>query len=149
MKKQMIDHVISQLLFDGEVEETTQSVRYKGQYFADDKVAEFTIIFPVTEDDSNEYKVQFNGRESQNLNRKHNLKDQISSVVSEAIETPANEVQEVPPVDLTEQIMQAFKELQGTAHRNTTTKKAFNREKRKARNKQARKSRRVNRLRAR
>jgi uncharacterized protein (DUF2384 family) len=67
----------------------------------------------------------------------------------QAIETPANEVQEALPVDLTKQIMQAFKELQGTAHRNTTTKKAYNREKRKARNYQARKSRRVNRLRAR
>lgn len=129
MKNVLINHVISKLPFDGHVTVTKQSTRYSSIYTIGDSNAEFTIIFHHSDDSAIDYKVQFNGRMSQNLNKKHMIREKIASMVENSIND------NIP--DLTT--------LLRVARRNIKTNSHFNRGKRKQRNKTAKKSRRINR----
>lgn len=143
MKKELINKVVDRLTFAGEVQETKNSTRYIGDYFTDeDQVAKFTIIFPHTDNELDDnYKVQFNGKDSQRLNKKYNLKEHIESVVNDAIE-----YDESGENNNFQNALDMFNMLGSTL---SVQRKRIDKTKRKKRNSQAKRSRRINRMRKR
>lgn len=134
MKQETIKGITNQLNFNGEVKETQQSTRYLGEIETDNGIANFTVILPHSEMDD-DYKVQFNGRQSQNLNRSHDLKTKVECAVTDAMR----------PVNLDDSADSGYRSTQPYRYSNTTTKKQVTKQQRKNRRKMAKKSRRANR----
>lgn len=116
------------------ITETGQSVRYSASILADDKEATFTIIFPIYTFmcDENRYTIQFNGKESQRLNKKYDLRDIVTKSVEEAINPP-------------EPAMPSLADLLGHISRVRRAKIETDVQKRRKANKAAKKARKKNR----
>lgn len=151
MKQEIINQVTKNLNYRGTTEQTKSSTRYKSFIDTEQGVADFTVIFPLTEDDSTDFKVQFNGRGSQSLNKSLGLKVQVTDAVNDALNPVHTEV----GIDLRNSEDSRIASIYGNNFNtkqyqpvtNTTTKSHLSAKQRKNKRKMAKKSRKVNRRR--